>query len=262
MNTVKRVQIISNRKKISIDTKNEIENIGRNFGYEIVDFDPDIVIAVGGDGTFISAVHKSKFNANARYLGINTGHFGFLQDINKSDIQNLFKYLNSEKVSISKINVLTIDICNRKNFHYSRKALNEIVVKNKQLKTLKCDLFLNYEHLETSRGDGFIVSTATGSTAYSMSSGGAIILGDLPVLQIIPCAPISNGAYNCIKNPIIFDKIVSIRPEGNILLTIDGRLSEIKDIKEITINIGQYTITRLNLGDMSSVKRLKNKFLK
>lgn len=262
MNTIKRVQIICNRRKISIDAMNEIENVGRNFGYEIVDSNPDFVIAVGGDGTFIFAVHKAKFNTNAKYLGVNTGHFGFLQDVNKGDIQNLFKYLNADEISITKINVLSIDICNKKNFHYNRKALNEIVVKHKQLKTLKCNLFLNDEHLETSLGDGFIVSTATGSTAYSMSSGGAIILGELPVLQIIPCAPISNGAYNCIKNPIICNKKVSIKPEGNILLTIDGKLSEIKDIKKITINIGEYTITRLNFGDMSSVRRLKNKFLK
>lgn len=262
MSYVKKIQVISNRKKISVNTKNEVENIARCFGYEIVDSDPDVIIAIGGDGTFISAVHKSKFNNKAKYIGINTGHFGFLQDVNTWDVENLFKYISLDEISYSQVNVLSIDICSKRNFHYIRKALNEVVVRQKQLKTLKCNMFLNDEHLETYLGDGFIVSTATGSTAYSMSSGGAIILGELPVLQIIPNAAISNGTYNCIKNSIICNKKVTIKPDSSLLLAIDGRISEIQNIKEIVIEVGKYTISRLNFGDISSTKRLKNKFLK
>jgi NAD+ kinase len=262
MNYLKRVRVISNKKKISVETKNEVENVARSFGYEIVDTDPDIVIAVGGDGTFISAVHKSGFSCKAKYVGINTGHFGFLQDVDRCEVNKLFEYLDSGDISFRDINVLSIDILSKKNIHYSRMALNEVAVRHKQLKTLKCKLSLNDEYLETSLGDGFIVSTATGSTAYSMSSGGAIILGELPVLQIIPNAAISNGAYNSIRNSIICNKKVSIKPETSILLAIDGKISEIKDVKEITINIGKHTISRLNFGNISSVKRLRNKFLK
>lgn len=262
MSSIKRVQVISNRKKISIDTKSKVEDVARSFGYEIVDLNPDIVIAVGGDGTFISAVHKSKFSSQAMYIGINTGHFGFLQDVNTFEVDKLFEYIISEEISCSQVNVLSVDIYSKRNFHYSRKALNEVVVRHKQLKTLKCNMFLNDEHLEASLGDGFIVSTATGSTAYSMSGGGAIILGELPVLQIIPNAAISNGAYNCIKNPIICNKKVTIKPESNVMIAIDGRISEIQDVKEIVINVGNYTISRLNFGNLSSTRRLKNKFLK
>jgi len=262
MNYIKKVQVISNLRKISIDTKNQVKNVARSFGYEIVDSNPDIVIAVGGDGTFISAVHKSGFSNIAKYVGINTGHFGFLQDVDNSNVNKLFEYLSSEDISFSDVNVLDIDIQSKRNIHYRRKALNEVVVRHKQLKTLKCKLSLNDEYLETSLGDGFIVSTPTGSTAYSMSSGGAIILGELPVLQITPNAAISNGAYNCIRNSIICNKKVSIKPETNILLAIDGRISEINDIKEIVITIGIHTISRLNFGNLSSIKRLRNKFLK
>lgn len=262
MNCLKKVQVISNRKKVSINTKNEVENLARQNGFEIVDSNPDLIVAIGGDGTFISSVHKSRFNNRAIYVGINTGHFGFLQDVEKSRLKELFNYIISNNISHREVNVLTIDIYNKNGVHYSRKALNEVAVKHKQLKTLKCKLFLNDEHLETALGDGFIVSTPTGSTAYSMSSGGAIILGDLPVLQILPNAAISNGVYNCIRNPIICDKTVTLRPENGILLAIDGRISNIRDIIEITISIGKDTISKLNFENLSSVKRLKNKFFK
>lgn len=260
MSFVKRIRVICNRKKISIDTKHEVMYLARSLGYEIVDSNPDLVIAIGGDGTFISAVHKSRFSSAAKYVGVNTGHFGFLQDVSKNDVNKLFKYLESDEISFTDVNVLSIDIYSKRNIHYTRKAINEIVVRDKNLKTLKCKLFLNDEHLETSLGDGFIVSTPTGSTAYSMSTGGAIILGELPVLQIIPNAAISNGAYNCIRNPIICNKKVSIKSDANILLAIDGRISEISDIKEIVITIGNYTIPKLNFGKSSSTIRLKNKF--
>ena len=156
-------------------------------------FDSSILLAVvlGGDGTVLSAARQTA-PIGIPILAINTGHLGFLAEAYLSDIDKIFKHLVSRKWSIEERTSLVVSVMRGDQCRWEALCLNEMALHREPM-TSMC-------HFEISVGrhapvdisaDGVILSTPTGSTAYSLSAGGPVITPDCPVLQLTPVSPLS-----------------------------------------------------------------------
>ncbi len=164
----------------------------------------DIVITVGGDGTMLSVGQKAA-DAGKPIVGINTGRIGFLTAIEGGDIQ-LLKQLSDENVfTVKKHHFLKARI-NQSPWKY---CLNDLVISKSNISnTVDLSIYSNDNLLSYFAGDGIILATSTGSTAYSLSVGGPIVDSDLEAMIISPVAP-----HTLNRTSMVFakDKHISIK---------------------------------------------------
>jgi len=225
----------------------------------------ELNICIGGDGAFLRAVHRNNF-PNIPFVGINTGHLGFFQEILPENIDEFIdNYLNMN-FTIEEISLVDADICTRDKCFFLT-AVNEIVVKGTKSKVVHLDVFIDGNHLEKFSGDGVIVSTPVGSTAYNFSSGGSIIYPTLQTLQLTPLSPISSKAYRSLPNSAVIpgNIVVSIKPElryeNSILVINDGVEFKYSNIEEINLTLSNRVITKVNFDKNMYWNNLKSKFL-
>lgn len=229
------------------------------------DNNAELNICIGGDGAFLRTVHKYQF-PNIPFVGINTGHLGFFQEILPEHIDEFIeKYMNEDYV-VEEIFLVKANICTEGNC-FELYGLNEIVIKGIKSKVVHLEIFIDGNHLENFCGDGIIVSTPVGSTAYNFSTGGSIIYPSLKTLQITPLSPISSRAYRSLPNSAIVpgDIPITITPEyryeNSILIVVDGFEIKYDNITEIDFIIPKKTISKLNFDKNMYWNNLKSKFL-
>lgn len=183
----------------------------------------DFVVVIGGDGTLLRASKIIAKKDNIDVFAVNAGSLGFLTEIKKEEFKSTFiKYLNG-KYQIEERFLLEVIYKNKKYY-----ILNEVVVTKKTPLSQLIDLQLEIKNhtLFSTRGDGIIISTPTGSTAYSLSAGGPIVTPHLDVVLITPLAP-----HNLSSRPIIISNRDNIslclqsKEEGYIILDGDIELT-------------------------------------
>lgn len=268
MNINRKINIISNKNLKSRKTSAKLKEKLLERGFLVPDHydkDSELNICVGGDGSFLRAVHRNNF-PSIPFVGVNTGHLGFFQEITPMEIDKFIsKYIN-EEYSSEEIYLLSADIVTRKKT-YHLKAVNEMVIKGTQSKVIHLDLFIDGNHLEKFSGDGLIISTPVGSTAHNSSAGGSIIYPTLKTLQITPLAPLSSKAYRSLLKSIIIpgDLIIRVRPEhyysNSTLILNDGMEFKYDNIKHVDLRISKNKIYKLNFNKDIYWNNLKNKFL-
>ena len=135
------------------------------------DFTADMVISIGGDGTFLKAARRVG-RKQIPILGINTGRLGFLADVSPEEMEVTFEEIQAGRYSVEERSVLQL-ICNDRNLQESPYALNEIaVLKRDSSSMISIRTAINGAYLNTYQADGLVIATPTGSTAYSLSVGG------------------------------------------------------------------------------------------
>lgn len=188
----------------------------------------DLVIAVGGDGTFLWAASiVCKFDLPI--LGINLGGLGFLTDIRKEEIEKIFLDLKKKNYSVHERFFLKANWGNKENV-----ALNDVVFSSTDIRVIDLEIYINDSFVTQLSGDGLILATPTGSTAYSLSSGGPIVKPGTAAIVITPICPhtftfrpivIDNNSNILIKAKekcrLIFDgqKLVNIDSDKKVLIT-------------------------------------------
>ena len=278
------IRIISNGVDTSETVKETIfKPLALNAGF--VEYDqfknpnPSIIMAIGGDGCFLRSVHETGFLSDAYYTGYNTGHVGFLQSSGFTDnnfrklLECILKeyddpYIVRNNFSVTDMYVLDILIKaerDNKTFFIEKKAVNDIEISNNTRKTFKADLYLNDEMLEEFSGDALLVSTPTGSTAHSMNAGGAIIVEELPIMELVPLQAARSSLLRNLINPMITSRVIRIVPSGICYIQIDGMgINEVKEdeIREIRISIADQRIKRVSMEDSATkIQTIKKKFL-
>ncbi|MGC1390201.1 MAG: NAD(+)/NADH kinase [Bacteroidales bacterium] len=175
---------------------------------------PDLVLSVGGDGTFLETVLKVK-DMGIPIAGVNTGRMGFLANISTDEIGHSVDMLCKGEYEIIQRCLLEISHPSHLFEGNSSSALNEITIQKADLSMITISVFIDDTHLNTYWADGLIVSTATGSTAYNLSVGGPILSPEDESIVISPIAP-----HNLTIRPII------LSGEGKIRMIIEGRSKE------------------------------------
>lgn len=228
----------------------------------------DLIIAIGGDGTFIDAVTKTNFSKEKVYAGIHTGTLGFLQNLSANELYALIKYLSYErelqtrKVFVPEIRVTFDDESTRK-FN----SLNEILICGKNYSKISFAEYINDALLQNVTGNGIIIANSTGDTAYSMNAGGAIDFSEHFQLVCTLETPIQNASYErFLTNSIICPKVTIVPStyRETLQIIIDGVPKEIEaeKISSITVSINDSNyIHKFELESYSKVSTVRNKIL-
>lgn len=224
------------------------------------DFEADIVISLGGDGTFLKAASRVG-KKNIPILGINTGRLGFLADISPEEMESSLEDIYNHHYKIEERSVLQLD-CNDKSLMHCPYALNEIaVLKRDSSSMISIHTAINGAPLTTYQADGLIIATPTGSTAYSLSVGGPIIVPHSKTIAITPVAP-----HSLNMRPIVIcdDWTITLDVESrshNFLVAIDGRSESCKETTRLTISRADYTIKVIKRFDHIFFNTLRNKMM-
>lgn len=228
----------------------------------------NLIIAIGGDGTFIDAVTKTNFSKEKVYAGIHTGTLGFLQNLSANELYALIKYLSYErelqtrKVFVPEIRVTFDDESTRK-FN----SLNEILICGKNYSKISFAEYINDALLQNVTGNGIIIANSTGDTAYSMNAGGAIDFSEHFQLVCTLETPIQNASYErFLTNSIICPKVTIVPStyRETLQIIIDGVPKEIEaeKISSITVSINDSNyIHKFELESYSKVSTVRNKIL-
>ncbi len=216
----------------------------------------DIIITVGGDGTLIKHA-KSAAIYNKPVIGINAGRLGFLADINRDEIGLLKKLVTNEYTIDSRI-MLSVEVTKGEKTLFSDMALNDIVVGSGEIAKIS-DINLNILGDDINyHADGIILSTPTGSTAYSMSAGGPIIEPTARCFIITPICSHSMTARPLIVNQ---DNLINLSVGKNSYLTVDGNEKVLIDSDtKISVKKAVYEAKFINLSGRTFYKTLSYKF--
>lgn len=254
------VEIVIEKKFYSLVKKES--NYPTFSHYSDLDDSFDVMLTVGGDGTFLRAVTYIK-DSNIPMLGINTGRLGFLATVNKEDIENAIKAIINKEYSIKKRSLLAVetspknDEINELNF-----ALNEVTVARRNTTSMiTIKTHLDDEYLTSYWADGLIVSTPTGSTGYSLSCGGPVITPQAKSLVLTPIAP-----HNLNARPLVIPDTTKIEltvssREKRALLSLDSRILDIKSDTKVMINTASFSIKTIQLHNQTFLKTLREKLL-
>jgi len=224
----------------------------------------DLAIAIGGDGSFLRMVKVCNFSDNVHYIGVNTGTLGFVQEIYPDKIDSFINNLNKNRFRIEKISIQETNV-NTKEESFHLYSLNEIVLRQKELSTSNFKVSIDNCLLENYAGDGLLISTSFGSTAYNLSFGGSIVYNDLHTLQITPIAPLNNKSYRSLLNSIVLPetKLVKIIPKNkDLLITIDGENKVYNNVSYIQTSVEDKKIKFLRNLDYDFSLKINEKFLK
>ena len=222
-------------------TKEQKMNIRTTGIFESNDFEADMVLSIGGDGTFLKAASQVG-KKSIPILGINTGRLGFLADVSPEDIEETFDDIYKQNYKIEDRSVLQA-ISQREPLKGHPFGLNEIaVLKRDSSSMISIHTSINGAYLTTYQADGLVISTPTGSTAYSLSIGGPIIVPHSNTIAITPVAPHSLNVRPIVIND---DWEITLDVESrshNFLVAIDGRSETCSEDTRLTIRKADYNI--------------------
>jgi len=219
----------------------------------------DYVISLGGDGTMLETLEYVR-NSGIPVLGVNTGRLGFLAAVYKEDFEKAIQLLIKEKFTLDKRELIELDktTC----FNEVNYALNEFTIHKKESSAMiNIDTYVDDIFLNSYFADGLIVSTPTGSTAYSLSCGGPIMVPDSDNFIITPIAP-----HNLNVRPIVIanNKTLSFKVSGrsdSFNVSLDSRSQTIKNQSELIIKKADFRFNMINLEGQHFFETLRNKLL-
>ncbi|MDO4819472.1 MAG: NAD kinase [Prevotella sp.] len=219
------------------------------------DFSADYVISLGGDGTFLQAA-RYVGRKEIPIVGINTGHLGFLADATIEDVATEFDMLIRGNCAIDRRTVIELvaDCVTECPF-----ALNDIaVLKRDTASMISLEISINGEYLATYQADGLVVSTPTGSTAYSLAAGGPVVVPDSGTLTLTAVAPHSLNVRPVVVTDDSVIEIVVESRTGNFLIGVDGQ-SHKCCAEKITIKKAPYQVKIIKRKENSFFSTLREK---
>ena len=228
--------------------------------FEGNDFEADMVLSIGGDGTFLKAASLVG-SRNISILGINTGRLGFLADVSPEEMEDTFNDIYSNNYRIEDRSVLQVS-CKEQELKGYPFGLNEIaVLKRDSSSMISIHTAINGAYLTTYQADGLVIATPTGSTAYSLSIGGPVIVPHSNTIAITPVAPHSLNVRPIVIND---DWEITLDVESrshNFLIAIDGRSETCREGSKLTIRKADYKIKVVKRQNHIFFNTLRNKMM-
>lgn len=216
--------------------------------WQPIESDSDLVVIFGGDGTLLNTA-RNLCTHGIPILGINHGHLGFLSESADIALEELAKDIKENNLDIEERTMLQAYIPETDKTYI---ALNDIVINRSHFSNLLfTDLYVGKELLSSFRSDGLVVCTPTGSTAYALSAGGAVMDPNIAAFQIVPIAP-----HSLTSRPHVISDDQSIvlhsRDQIGFFMQADGQ--ELIDIKPGSKIIVQKAAYKLNLAGLRDRK--------
>ena len=224
------------------------------------DFDADFVISMGGDGTFLKAASRVR-EKQIPILGVNMGRLGFLADVCPEDIERCVDALHKDDFSIESRALIEVSTDGEPLEGFNC-ALNDVaILKRDTASMISIRASINGQYLSTYQADGLVISTPTGSTAYSLSNGGPIIVPGTKVFSMTAVAPHSLNV-----RPIVLadSSVIELDVESrshSFLVAIDGRSEKCKEGTKLTLRRASYDIHVVKRPDHRYFNALREKMM-
>ena len=222
----------------------------------------DLLFTMGDDRTFLRAVTYIR-NLDIPIMGINTGRLGFLATVQKNQIEEAIELLLKKEYTIQERTLLQISTDpETEDFSELNFALNEITIARRNTTSMiGVKTFLNNEYLTNYWADGLIIATPTGSTGYSLSCDGPVILPNSKSLVVTPIAP-----HNLNARPMVIPDDISIQlevssREKDFIITLDSRIATVNLDTKILIKKAPFTIKSIMPKNQSYLRTLRSKLL-
>lgn len=220
----------------------------------------DYVISMGGDGTFLEAANKVG-DHEIPILGVNMGRLGFLADVLPSEIETTLDHVLRGDHIIEDHTVIKLET-NGETVECNPFALNDIaVLKRDSASMISIRAYVNGDFLVNYQADGLIIATPTGSTAYSLSNGGPIIVPQSGSLCITPVAPHSLNIRPIVINDTSVIELEVCSRSHNFLVAVDGRSMKMAEETRLTIRKAPYTIKLIKLKSQRYFSTLHEKLM-
>lgn len=226
----------------------------------------DLLVCIGGDGTFLEALHKFNF-PTMPIIGINTGHLGFFQEIMPDRLDDFIFNYSQERYSVQKLSTVKVKVTTAAGVN-EHIGLNEVVITGNGTRSIHLNISIGGSFIERFSGDGLLIATPAGSTAYNYSLGGSIVDPRLKILQVTPIAPMNTTAYRSFTSSILLpsDLSLGVVPEqnnksGQISIVFDGFTKTYTDIKEIEVSFSDTQVNLMRFENYDFWTKVKSKFL-
>lgn len=220
----------------------------------------DYMLSLGGDGTFLETLTYVR-NSNIPVLGINTGRLGFLANVAKTEINTAIDALLQKKFTIEKRALLCVEEPSNL-FGEVNYGLNELTIMKKDSSAMiTIHAYINGEYLNSYFADGLIIATPTGSTAYSLSCGGPLVMPGSENFVITPIAP-----HNLNVRPLVIsdNNVITLKVEGrspNYLVSLDSKSEVIDSSIEIMLKKADFSLNLIKLENQHFFNTIRNKLL-
>lgn len=258
------VEVVIEKKFLElIELHEDIDKSYAHFStFEELDTSYDLFFSIGGDGTILRTITYVR-DLGIPIAGINTGRLGFLATIQKEEIKDSIDLILNQKFEISPRSLVTVETDTKnEEFGVLNFAMNEIAVSRRNTTSMiTVHTQLNDEFLTTYWADGLIVATPTGSTGYSISCGGPVIMPDAQSMVLTPIAP-----HNLNARPLVIPDHKEIRlqvnsREDSYLVSLDSRIHTLPNQTTVIIKKAPFKINMVVLKDKSFLKTLRKKML-
>lgn len=261
---IKRIKLyVNSSKEKAVRVSCEVRQALIDEGYQIVENNADLVIGFGGDGTLLKWIQEQPEYPREKYIGINCGTLGFMQEFDAKDIKcfvkNIPNYIERRLYYVK----LQLVYGNKKAVKIM--AINEFNILNAEDKTFKVNVSINNEFLETYVGTGLIFASPTGSTARNISSVGSIMFPEIKAMQMTPSEPIVNSKIHCMPKSICipYGNPVTLTPADGerIKIISDGMCVYEGFFDEIIVGLSDKYMTILTDKKNSFVRKIREKLI-
>lgn len=222
------------------------------------------IVSVGDDSTFLQAVRKTGFRDDCLYAGIaTTDEISFYCDFHINHVDSALQEITKNEIEVRKYPTIHVTVDNDTSFY----CLNEFALRSSLIKTFVVDVFVDDLHFETFRGDGLVVSTPTGSTAYNKSLKGAVVDTLIPCFQVSELASLNNNTYRTLGSPFLLNanRTLTLRlaPDGNDypVMGMDNEALSIKQVEKAVIRFSDKQIKTVKLKNNSFWEKVQRTFL-
>ena len=241
-------------------------------GFNLVDDLADLVIIIGGDGTFLNSIRKLEYSSFPLYIGINSGNLGYLQDISCAQINKIITYLKENKNNVKSEKISDIFLAKISYIYDDGKvitdnAINEFHISGRKYRKIEFELSDAIDFKERIVSSGIVLATPLGSTAYNKSLGGPILCQGIDAICATLFAPIQNSkTKDYITNSLVGNKfcIKILSSYDDIEIFIDGQQIDVdfKDLSEIVVEIDNKKLYKLNPNEKTYSKNMFEKMIK
>ena len=208
-------------KKFLVDDTNVFSSFDAD--KTIIDKDVELIIVLGGDGTLLNVAREMTKKYSIPILGINIGSLGFLSSTELTSIDEAIEKLSNDEYSVDNRMMLSSNISDTEKINIDN-AFNDVVIARGTLsRMVKFTIYIDKKLYTTFRGDGLIIATPTGSTAYSFSAGGPFIYPNLDLIMLTPICPHTKSMQTMVVSGECIIEVIPENGEEEIYLTVDGQ---------------------------------------
>ncbi len=225
----------------------------------VSDIDVDMAISFGGDGTFL-ATAKHFWGKDTGILGVNAGHLGFLADISEKELDSVLLEVIEGKYKVEYRSMLEVSLSNSDESVGC--ALNDVaLLRQDTASMIYIDMYIDSEFVTSYKADGLLISTPTGSTAYSLSLGGPILAPQTHNFLVVPIAP-----HSLTMRPLVIgdDSVVELKVKSrsaNYQLVIDGNPMKLPETVSVKIQKSKHCVKCIQPLHHTFFKTIRKKLM-